>query len=179
MRIRCVGLVSVCKAEVGNPYVDSPSGHFLLSCRTLNVPHSSGMSQLFRYLLEAVSPYRIFDVIIEFPNRAESIGEELTRCAQSWTLPSGDVFRIRLISALADGKSWSQIEIELHTSRLTIFAMEEVSSSRAWPAGPAVQGKPSPPGRHCCSTKIGAAQGNAGSIAAHTGAAARWSRSLM
>lgn len=46
--------------------------------------------------------------------------EELTRWAQSRTLPAGDVFRARLVLALADGKSWSQIEIELHTSRPTI-----------------------------------------------------------
>lgn len=46
--------------------------------------------------------------------------EELTRWAQSRTLPAGDVFRARLILALADGKSWSQIESELDTSRPTI-----------------------------------------------------------
>jgi transposase len=46
--------------------------------------------------------------------------EELARWAQSRTLPAGDVFRARLILALAEGKSWSQIEFELHTSRPTI-----------------------------------------------------------
>jgi transposase len=46
--------------------------------------------------------------------------EELTRWAQSRTLPAGDVFRARLMLALADAKSWSQIEVELHTSRPTI-----------------------------------------------------------
>jgi len=46
--------------------------------------------------------------------------EELTRWAQSRTLPAGDVFRTRLILALAEGKSWNQIEIELQTSRPTI-----------------------------------------------------------
>ena len=46
--------------------------------------------------------------------------DELLRFAQSRTLPSGDVFRARLMLALADGKSWNQIEIELHTSRPTI-----------------------------------------------------------
>jgi hypothetical protein len=45
--------------------------------------------------------------------------EELTRWAQSRTLPAGDVFRARLILALAEGKSWSQIEVELQTSRPT------------------------------------------------------------
>jgi transposase len=42
--------------------------------------------------------------------------EELTRWAQSRTLPAGDVFRARLILALSDGKSWSQLQ----TSRPTI-----------------------------------------------------------
>lgn len=46
--------------------------------------------------------------------------EELTRWAQSRTLPAGDVFRARLILALADAKSWGQIERELRTSRPTI-----------------------------------------------------------
>ena len=46
--------------------------------------------------------------------------QELTRWAQSRTLPAGDVFRARLMLALAEGKSWSQIEIELQTSRPTI-----------------------------------------------------------
>jgi transposase len=51
---------------------------------------------------------------------SEENREELTRWAQSRTLPAGDVFRARLILALADGKSWSQIQVELHTSRPTI-----------------------------------------------------------
>lgn len=46
--------------------------------------------------------------------------EELTSWAQSRTLPAGDVFRARLMLALAEGKSWSQIEVELQTSRPTI-----------------------------------------------------------
>ncbi len=46
--------------------------------------------------------------------------EELTRWAQSRTLPSGEVFRARLMLALADGKSWNRIQVELHTSRPTI-----------------------------------------------------------
>lgn len=46
--------------------------------------------------------------------------EELTRWAQWRTLPAGDVFRARLILALADGKTWSQIESDLGTSRPTI-----------------------------------------------------------
>src|SRR5579883_1794065 len=51
---------------------------------------------------------------------SEENREERTRWAQSRTLPAGDVFRARLILALADDKSWSQIQVELHTSRPTI-----------------------------------------------------------
>jgi len=46
--------------------------------------------------------------------------DELTRQAQSRTLPAGDVFRARLILALAAGKSYGQIETELQTSRPSI-----------------------------------------------------------
>jgi transposase len=45
---------------------------------------------------------------------------ELTRCSQSRSLPAGHVFRARLILALAAGKSYNQIEVELDTSRPTI-----------------------------------------------------------
>jgi transposase len=46
--------------------------------------------------------------------------EELTRWSQSRTLPAGDVFRTRLVLALAAGKSYGAIEAELATSRPTI-----------------------------------------------------------
>jgi len=46
--------------------------------------------------------------------------EELTRWAQSRTLPVGDVFRARLILALADGLSYHEIENKLDTSSPTI-----------------------------------------------------------
>ena len=46
--------------------------------------------------------------------------EELTRWAGSRTLPAGDVFKAKLILALADGKSYSRVEEELGTSRPTI-----------------------------------------------------------
>jgi transposase len=46
--------------------------------------------------------------------------EELTRWAQSRTLPAGDVFRARLILALADRLSYRAIEKKLHTSTPTI-----------------------------------------------------------
>src|SRR5918998_1190224 len=46
--------------------------------------------------------------------------EELIRWAQSRILPAGDVFRARLVLALADGHSYSRIEGDLATSRPTI-----------------------------------------------------------
>ena len=46
--------------------------------------------------------------------------KELTRWAQSRTLPAGDVFRARLILALADGLSYREIEKRLRTSPPTI-----------------------------------------------------------
>jgi hypothetical protein len=50
-------------------------------------------------------------------------------------LPAGDVFRARLILALADGKSWSQIQIELHWSCRKMAATLGLSKStvqRIW-----------------------------------------------
>jgi transposase len=46
--------------------------------------------------------------------------EELKSWSKSRTLPAGDVFKARLILALADGKSYSRVESELKTSRPTI-----------------------------------------------------------
>jgi transposase len=46
--------------------------------------------------------------------------EELTRWSTSRTLAAGDVFKAKLILALADGVSYSRIEAELKTSRPTI-----------------------------------------------------------
>jgi transposase len=46
--------------------------------------------------------------------------EELMHWAQSRTLPSGDVFRAQLILALADGRSYREIEEQLRTSSPTI-----------------------------------------------------------
>jgi transposase len=46
--------------------------------------------------------------------------EELTRWSSSRTLRSGDVFKAKLILALADGMSYSGIAAELNTSRPTI-----------------------------------------------------------
>lgn len=46
--------------------------------------------------------------------------EELSRWTQSRTLPAGDVFRARLILALADGLSYMQIKKTLRTTAPTI-----------------------------------------------------------
>ena len=46
--------------------------------------------------------------------------EELTRWSRSRTLAARDVFVASLILGLADGKSYTQIEGELNTSRPTI-----------------------------------------------------------
>src|SRR5436309_1788477 len=46
--------------------------------------------------------------------------EELTRRAASRTLAAADVFKARLILALADGHSYTRIERELNTNRPTI-----------------------------------------------------------
>lgn len=58
--------------------------------------------------------------------------EELLRFAQSRTLPAGDVFRARLVLALAEGKSWSQIEVELQTSRPTIARWKRRFEEQGW-----------------------------------------------
>ena len=60
---------------------------------------------------------------------------ELRRWAQYRTLPAGDVFRARLILALASGKSYSQFETELGTSRPTIARWRlrfQETDRRAW-----------------------------------------------
>jgi len=46
--------------------------------------------------------------------------EELTGWSQSRTLPAGDVFRAKLILALADGWTWAQIAASLRTTKKTI-----------------------------------------------------------
>ena len=50
----------------------------------------------------------------------ETERDELTRWSRSRTLAARDVFVASLILALADGKSYTQIEAELNTSRPTI-----------------------------------------------------------
>ena len=46
--------------------------------------------------------------------------EELKRWSQARSLPAGDVFRARLILALADGMTYNAIKQELHTTARTI-----------------------------------------------------------
>ena len=46
--------------------------------------------------------------------------QDLERWAQSRTFPAGDVFRARLILALAEGKSYREIESSMQTSAATI-----------------------------------------------------------
>src|SRR5262250_716872 len=46
--------------------------------------------------------------------------QDLEHWAQSRTLPAGDVFRARLILALAEGQSYREIERSMHTSAATI-----------------------------------------------------------
>ncbi|MBV8828335.1 MAG: helix-turn-helix domain-containing protein, partial [Acidobacteriaceae bacterium] len=51
---------------------------------------------------------------------SEEQREELESWAQSRTLPAGDVFRARIILALADGLSYREIERKLGASSATV-----------------------------------------------------------
>src|ERR1700755_3237420 len=53
-------------------------------------------------------------------NLSQENREELERWAQSRTLPAGDVFRARLILALADGLSYREIERKWGASAPTV-----------------------------------------------------------
>jgi transposase len=66
------------------------------------------------YVHSVVSRYR--ELLILTPEQRE----ELSRWSQSRTLPAGDVFRARLILALADGLSYVQIKKALRTTAPTI-----------------------------------------------------------
>ena len=46
--------------------------------------------------------------------------EELERWVQSRTLPAGDVFRARIVLALAEGLSYREIERKLGASSATV-----------------------------------------------------------
>ena len=50
----------------------------------------------------------------------EELRKELSKWAQSRTLPAGDVFRARLILVLADGEPYSRIMTSLKTTAPTI-----------------------------------------------------------
>lgn len=64
---------------------------------------------------------------------SEEHREELMRWAQSRTLPAGYGFRARLMLALAEGKNWNQIEVELHIPRgRPLRAGSGVLNGRAW-----------------------------------------------
>ena len=58
--------------------------------------------------------------------------EELTRWAQSRSLPAGDVFRARLILALADGMSYAEIKQHLHTTAPTISRWKQRLRNTGW-----------------------------------------------
>jgi len=57
---------------------------------------------------------------IDLLQNTEIQREELTKWSQSRTLPAGDVFRAKLILALADGWTWARIAVTLRTTRTTI-----------------------------------------------------------
>src|SRR5258706_3664882 len=58
--------------------------------------------------------------------------QDLERWAQSRTLPAGDVFRARLILALAEGKSYRQIENSMQTSAATIGRWRTLFEQDRW-----------------------------------------------
>ncbi len=60
--------------------------------------------------------------------------EELKRWAQSRSLPAGDVFRARLILALADGMTYGAIKRSLHTTAPTISRWKQRFEKWAWMA---------------------------------------------
>ncbi|HKD06765.1 MAG TPA: IS630 family transposase [Bryobacteraceae bacterium] len=60
---------------------------------------------------------RVWQAVIQL---TEEEREELRRWSLSRTLPAGDVFKAKLILALADGVSYNRIEAELKTSRPTV-----------------------------------------------------------
>src|SRR5215469_9940063 len=58
--------------------------------------------------------------------------QELERWSQSRTLPAGDVFRARLILALAEGQSYREIQKRMQTRRLSRVGMS-ASNTIDWP----------------------------------------------
>jgi len=68
--------------------------------------------------LSAVAGYR------ELVSLTEEQRKELTGWAHSRTLPAGDVFRARLILALADGMTYEAIKSSLQTHCANDLALE-------------------------------------------------------
>jgi len=108
--------------------VDSVRQHFRLQSSAL-LGHSWGTVLALEYALR--HPERVSHMILMNPGPASASDfavlpitdeerSELTKWAQSRTLPAGDVFRARLILALADGASYSQIMRSLQTTAPTI-----------------------------------------------------------
>jgi transposase len=69
----------------------------------------------------------------EVLSRTEEQRIELTRWAQSRTLPAGDVFRARLILALAEGRSYCQIMATLQTTAPTISRWKQRFEEQGMP----------------------------------------------
>jgi hypothetical protein len=91
--------------------------------------------------------------------------EELTRWSQSHTLPCGDVFRARLILALANGFSYREIEERLNTNSPTIarwrgrFEQVRIEGLQTQASGqPSACGNTFLTGAHCAAHAPGAAR---------------------
>jgi len=84
----------------------------------------------------AVAGYR------ELVSLTEEERKELTGWAQSRTLPAGDVFRARLILALADGMTYETIKSRLQTTAPTISGWKRLFEEiRDGGVGAATQGQ--------------------------------------
>ena len=81
---------------------------------------------------------RVWQAVIRL---TEEEREELTRWSLSRTLPAGDVFKTKLILALADGVSYSRIEAELKTSRRAGRLASSRIGSLGWMRGMSEAGR--------------------------------------
>src|SRR6266566_2410873 len=96
--------------------------------------------------------------------------QDLERWAQSRTLPAGDVFRARLILALADGQSYREMVRGMRTSAATIARWRRrFEQDRLAPGRPTSGQQTSH--RHACGA---GARG-----AARATAAERWKHALV
>ena len=80
----------------------------------------SKRSQSYRYLLMKLRRHDYVAGYRELLSLTMDQREELKRWAQSRSLPARDVFRARLILALADGRTYAAIKQSLHTTAPTI-----------------------------------------------------------